>query len=366
MRSLNNYIKCLYGIIICSLFFKLLNDFKIIDMPNMVLSIVWLLIFIYGFIITRDDYNSYGNVSDKVETMIIIVIGYLILYSLLGLFTGYNYNVNNYGLIEGLACFILPIFFEEYIRGILCNYSGKSKYIKVFITILYILLNISFSYSLSIKSGEAFFKFLCLQVIPVIGMEIVLTNITYEYSYKVSLVYKVIYGLYITFIPIVPDIHFFIKGIIFLVPIGIIYSIMLDNNEYSDKTTIIEYIPICVIVMIFVFNYFGLLKYRSVAILSNSMYPTYVKGDAVIIEKLNDNSRSKLKVGDIVSYYDKNNNLVIHRIKRIINGEYVITQGDFNKVSDKRIEIKDVVGKYMFHIKYIGYPTVMINEVLKK
>lgn len=365
MKSLNSNIKCLYGIIVCSLFFKLLNDFKIIDIPDMVLSIVWLLIFIYGFMITRDDYNSYGNVSDKVETMTIIVIGYLILYSLLGLFTGYNYNVNSYSFLEGLLYIIIPIFFEEFIRGVLCNYSGKSKYIKLFITVLYILLNISFSYLLAIKSGETFFKFLCLQVIPVIGMEIVLTNITYEYSYKVSVVYKVIYGLYITFIPIVPDVHFFIKGIIFLVPIGLIYSIMLDN-KYSDKTSIMEYIPIGMVIIVFVLNYFGLLKYRSVAILSNSMYPTYEKGDAVIMEKLDDESRAKLKEGDIISYTDENNNLIIHRIVKLINDEYIVTQGDSNKMSDKKVSIDDVVGKYLFHVKYIGYPTVMINEILKK
>ena len=99
-----------------------------------------------------------------------------------------------------------------------------------------------------------------------------------------------------------------------------------------------------------------------IAIMSNSMNPLYYKGDVVVIEKIDN---QQLKKGDIIAFYDDNKNLIVHRINNIENG-YITTKGDNNSSIDlKRIKIEDVEGKYLFHIKFLGYPRVIMSEILR-
>ena len=95
MKRINNNIKFIYIIIICFLFIKFLSAINIIPMITTITPIIWFIIFIIGIFITHSDYNHFFSVKDKKETMIIILIIYLILHFSLGLFFGYSYNIYN-------------------------------------------------------------------------------------------------------------------------------------------------------------------------------------------------------------------------------------------------------------------------------
>ena len=89
-------------------------------------------------------------------------------------------------------------------------------------------------------------------------------------------------------------------------------------------------------------------KYKTAIILSGSMEPTLQIDDLVIVKKVDD-----VRVGDIVSFYDKDNKEIMHRIVEIDNDK-VITKGDANNVKDEEITKDKITGIYVGKIKYVG------------
>lgn len=109
----------------------------------------------------------------------------------------------------------------------------------------------------------------------------------------------------------------------------------------------------------------GLFKYEPITILSNSMTPIFNKADIVIYKKLNEKELNNIKINDIIIYTMEDKN-IIHRVINIIKETGTIkyqTKGDSNDVPDtKLVEINQIKGIYVFHIKYIGFPSVWLYE----
>ncbi len=112
------------------------------------------------------------------------------------------------------------------------------------------------------------------------------------------------------------------------------------------------------IILLFIYNLynficFKVLKYNIVPIngyallevVSGSMEPTINVGDLIIINtKEKDYSKN-----NIVTFYDKEENFVTHRIISI-NDNKITTKGDNNEVEDGVVSINNIVGKYVFKI----------------
>ena len=379
MKCLNKNIKFIYLLVICFLFIKLFNVVGFIPMIDIITPIYWFIIFIIGILITRDNYNKFYNVKDKIEYVVIILLIYLMLYFSSGLLIGYQYNSYQnktiYDVLKNLYIFIVPIIFQEYIRGVLCNYTKNNNYLKIFISVLYILINFNFYSFSDINTGESFFRVLC-NLIALSVLEFTITYLTTVGSYKVGLTYKLMINLYIIFIPIVPNLNFFLVSIIEVIVPFVIYLIIDDIHIKEIKKTykefkskrVLEYVPIVIIVLVFILNQFDIFKYKATAIMSNSMSPLYYAGDSVIIKKISNDEKKKLKKGDIISFYDDDGNIIIHRIEEVIDGDekYFITKGDNNKYVDTDpVEIKNIIGKYVFKIKFLGYPKKVMYDMLK-
>lgn len=77
---------------------------------------------------------------------------------------------------------------------------------------------------------------------------------------------------------------------------------------------------------------------------------------------------TELKKGDIIRY-NVDDISVIHRIKsiefNILNEKYYTTKGDNNQSVDIFPVTKEqITGKYCLRIPYIGYPTLILGELL--
>lgn len=93
-----------------------------------------------------------------------------------------------------------------------------------------------------------------------------------------------------------------------------------------------------------IFN-IGILK-----VSSGSMMPEISIGEIIIIME-----KDSYKVGDIISFYTKQNKKIIttHRIVEE-NSEGFITKGDFNNIKDEEIVKKEnIQGKVIFHSKIL-------------
>ena len=139
------------------------------------------------------------------------------------------------------------------------------------------------------------------------------------------------------------------------------------NNKRSGKKLSLFLITIPVLVLVGLVS--GLFKYHLFAIASNSMVPIFSRGDAVLVEKIQDEELEDLKVDDILAFYN-DKRIIVHRIVSIDkNGDkYLIkTKGDNNASVDAWIVNSDMIyGKVIYSIKYIGIPSVELSELVSK
>ena len=160
-------------------------------------------------------------------------------------------------------------------------------------------------------------------------------------------------------------------GILIPFTIYIILSKYIKTNEdirkQNKKISGINFsfitIPSVILLLVLIILVSGIWKYQMIAIASNSMVPTFERGDAVIFEKID---KEDIEEGDII-VFKKGKVLVSHRVintKEISSKTYYITKGDANKSQDANpVSQDEVLGVIRRVVKYIGYPTVWINEL---
>ena len=107
----------------------------------------------------------------------------------------------------------------------------------------------------------------------------------------------------------------------------------------------------------------GIGRYIVYTIGSGSMEPTIDVGDVVIIDKKD----KEYVENDIIAFYH-NDVILVHRIISVYEddfGTYYQTKGDNNESSDSwLVKEKEIVGTYKLRIRWIGWPTVKLNEWL--
>lgn len=96
------------------------------------------------------------------------------------------------------------------------------------------------------------------------------------------------------------------------------------------------------------------LGYKNFIIVSKSMEPTIMVGDAIFSKEV---SESELRINDIISFHD-GEDINTHRIIAITeeNGVRLYqTKGDNNKREDKeKVSYSKIEGKYQFKISHFG------------
>jgi signal peptidase len=304
---------------------------------------------------------------------------YTILYFLSGLIFGFvksPYSTKIFSLIKNIWKLIIPIIGIEYVRGIILDTNKKNKFVIISTTILVFLLELNINTFLkNFNLSEDCFKYISQTVIPLLATEMLSSYLCLKGSYKLSISYRLILEIIIIISPIYPDLNWFATGIIGIVFPAIIYIYYKYDYQKKDRTISrrklkkqnpIIYIPTLLIIVLFTCFMLGLLKYEPVAIMSNSMNPLYYRGDVLVINKANNEN---ITVGDII-IYSTDTKIIAHRVVNIIeeNGEkYYQTKGDANQSVDLKLVEKDqIIGKYQFHVKYIGYPSVWLNDLFNQ
>lgn len=108
----------------------------------------------------------------------------------------------------------------------------------------------------------------------------------------------------------------------------------------------------------------GITDYKMLSVGSDSMKDYLHKGDIVIIYKEDINN---LNENDVIVFHHHNID-IIHRIVKILDEDKrtLYTKGDNNKIEDGwPITEDEYIGKVIFKIRYLGYPSVWISELVK-
>lgn len=346
--------------------------------------IFWIFTAILSYLIARDEPNlKVRSKYDITQTVIIILILYCMIYFSLGLIFGYEKSPYSHELIpmlKNIWTFVVAIGFQEYVRMQLIKLSPKKIGYYAIITLFFIIAEIDFwNISSNFSNNVAFFKYMSQTIVPLLVSNCLFTYLVIMAGNVPSTIYRVILSLITILLPIFPGLNWLIKAMleIILVIVCALYVNYVDlqsarvlNRRQLKKEKVTSYIPFVIVLVILVCFIGGIFKYQPIAVLSNSMYPTFARGDAVVVQKLEKKEFSKLKKGDIL-YYSKDGKLVIHRIIEIKETEEkkleIKTKGDNNNTEDNWIiKEEEIIGKVKFMVPYIGYPSVWVNEMLKK
>ena len=325
--------------------------------------------------------GRYKLVSGKQKLVIIIVLFYLIFWFLSGLVFAYTKNIYSrefFNILRNTWSFILILITREYTRMKLIQ-NNKSRANTIVLTILFTLTEISLtSVFKSFSNNKTAFEYLSGTIFPILVKNILLTFLNYVGGYKVACAYIMPLTIADIMLPILPDLDWFFKALSQTV-LGVVIGISVYKEEQtkvlrehtSRKKKKNKYIVIdLILVVIFALFVAGIFKYQPVAVLTYSMKPVFERGDVVIIEKLEENEKQKIKVGDVVEYASTKQ-IIIHRVIKIEkdkNDKLVFTtKGDFNNSPDsKKVSEDQVRGIARAYIPKVGYPTVWLNEFFNK
>ncbi len=325
------------------------NDFYI----NYFNPLFWLtfLIFIYH-------QNINLPKKKEINTTLTISIIFLILYLSSGFIIGFDKNPYNHTLIsifKNLWKTLLPILGIEIIRYKLLK--KNNHFFNILITIIIILSEINFK-AFFLSSDINLFHYLISIIIPIITQNILFTYLSLNSNYKIPIIIRLFNELPKFFLSLIPYSNWFIDGSFSIIKYLIIYYIF--KSFIFNKKTITPLYPLTIITSILLVLFMlGLFNYQPIAILSNSMNPTFKRGDIVIYKKVDN-----ILPGDIIVFkYD--NQFIVHRVVSI--NEYYVTKGDANNTVDYlKIKKEDIKGVYQFSIKYLGYPSIWLNEFFTK
>ena len=311
------------------------------------------------------------NLQD-IKYSFIICFLFISVYLALGFAFGFGKNPYSQAIItfmKNVTHYVLPIIACELSRIYLINKYKNSKKALVLITIFTTLIEINYGIIFNLLDTRKYlFRYLITNILPLIGENILASYLVYKYNSTLPLLMNILNKLAILALPILPNLNGFLLGAFKLLRLFLIYIIF--QYHYIKKETLktfLSYLITLFLSTILVLFMAGVFKYKPIAIVTGSMAPTFNRGDFIIYKSLNNKEVEYLNKGTII-VFKIDNKYVAHRIEqKISDGEslYYITKGDSNNVTDSiRVSKEQIKGVYITRIKYLGYPSIWLNEYL--
>ena len=305
--------------------------------------------FILGYQKEKSRYNK-----DIILSILIYIAIYYITTYLLGLFIGFSRNIYSINI----------------------NNKIKNNYWLLSLSVLaFSMIDVTFTLSaINFNDFYSILKTFGLFILPSIAKNFMLTYISFKVSYKPNIIYRYLIEIPKYILPIIPNFGAYIESVIYFT-FPILVFIMIYNNfkkrekviisSKKNKRSKIIYTIAILLIVVMVGLTSGYFKYQAIVIATGSMTPNINKGDIVIVEKLNEKEILNLKKGEILVFH-REDKIVVHRIYEVYSSGYETffkTKGDHNESPDGYlIETSEVIGTVKFKIRYIGYPTVALNE----
>lgn len=333
-----------------------------------------IIIFIFGIDLKR----SLRQKEVLVNTMICVLIYFIFIY-LCGLFIGFTksaYTLKVSNLIYNIIPTILIITLSELIRYEFIKKSNTNMFITIFSCLLFIFFEIYININLyNFSITDKIFEFIGMVVLTSISKNIFLTILCVKTDYINTILYRYILEIYVFIVPIIPSFGPYINAVLSIsLPIILSYIVLVsfrkkinDKPKYNNKDKLLKVLIVILLLLMVLLNS-GYFKYRILTIGSNSMQTFMNRGDVIIVEKLKGKEIETIKKDkDILVFYYENK-IIAHRVYKIIkkdNLTYFKTKGDNNDQVDESVTSEeDVIGVVKYRIKYIGLPSVWLQELL--
>lgn len=343
--------------------------------------LMWIIICGAALFLSKGDSLRIKDENNKTQSLIIIMIIYIILYFLLGLVFGFQktpYSKDILSILTNIWSFGGIIFFQEFIRASMVKIEKKKTLNFIIIAILFTLANLSFNnFADHFANVKEAFIYTVTTLIPLVVTNGVLTYLSYIGGAKLPIIYRLFVALPEFIVPILPNLDWFVTAVIGItLPLAVfvylnyihVKKIERFSRRERKKYNPVIYIPVFAFIAVVAAFVIGVFKYQPVAVLSGSMSPTFDRGDAVVIKKLTKAEKDQLKKDDVIQF-TSGSKFVVHRIVDIDNDQYgnriFMTKGDHNNGVDANpVGYDQIVGKVSFVVKYIGYPSVWLSGMV--
>ena len=374
MRKNEKRIYLLELIIIAILLIALLANRLIVS--KIIIAIILL---IYA-IIVKKIISSSQNLSiyqkEVLKYMTLFAIGYVVLFYVLGIYTGFYksvYQFNFYTILHQIIPIAVIIVSSEIIRKEFI--SNDSKLSIALVYLFGILVDLTIYININIFSSlDSFLEVFGTTFFASLVSNILFINICKRYGTMPNIVYRLITILYMYIIPITPDVYIYFRAFCrMLYPIIIYY--LIDNSygkkkeislKRNNKNKIVIGVTTTILMVLLIMLISCKFKYGLIVVGSSSMEKSISKGDAVVFDTKVD--INDIKEGQII-IFEKNDIKIIHRaikIEEINNQVRIYTKGDNNVQEDSGFVTKnELKGKVNFKIYKIGLPTIWLNDLFK-
>ncbi|MDR0856721.1 MAG: signal peptidase I [Clostridiales bacterium] len=360
-----------------NLFARRLNSYALVFL---VLAAGIVAVLLVGYERNRNRYER-----KTIATTVMFAALYTALAFMCGMLIGFVKPIYSHAfptMVKNVLPVLLIIVTTEFLRYTIVRKGAASKMVVFTAILAFILLDITTATGrLTAQDTQGIVKFVLTTVIPSVSKNLLLTYLALKSGYLSGILFRLLLELQIFLFPIVPDFGDYIGTVLKTVyPLVLLYILYAGFEKTRRKSarrprrpaviarrvTAGVLIAVCVFALSIASGWF---KYASLAIGSGSMTGSIDKGDVVIVRKLSDAEQKELSAGDVL-VFRWDGKLVVHRLVRIEarpDGTYYFTKGDYNLSEDGYpIPQKDVVGKVSMNIKYIGYPTVWLNELFDR
>lgn len=349
--------------------------------PYIIKPMMWILIGVIALVFFKNNYIINKKYKKQVDFCVVVAtLIYFFVYFIFGYAKGFAYSPYDRtlnGILTNIWSLVPVVVVREYLRYYMITNCGKKKiFLWTFlISLLFMLINLNFSkFEIYFSSTLNIFEFIMQTFFPNMITNLFLTYIAYFSGYGAAIVYCLLPQIVLYFLPILPDIDWQLNSIInaiipFFTYIYINYSISkIDKSnrvKVEETMGIKSWLFMMLLIIIIVAFGLGVFPVSPIVIASNSMLPVIRKGDIVFVEKID---VKKIKKGDVIRYV-LDGNYIIHRVEKINidkDGKRVfITKGDNNYDIDiYPVKESQFAGIVRFDIPYVGYPTILLREML--
>ena len=357
--------------------FKLIKEINILYL-YIINPLFWLLLAGFLYLTLGKSIENKKMKKSIIQYTIVAILTYILIYMISGIVVTFGknpYDTTVFGIITNIWMFGVAIVSKEYIRYKLIDnvYEKDKTTISILISIVYVTIDIDISRFI----GNSAATYSCIRYIVQNILPEITTNVVFSYTARYGnwipgVLYKLCTNIYYWISPIIPNTPWVMTAIVdTTIPVILFLYIRYEKNKldiFRTKENIINsdprnVIPLVIAIILAIWFAIGIFPIKPVAIASGSMEKELYVGDIAIIKKCNAND---VNVGDIIEY-QMDGYTVIHRIieKKQKNGEFLfITKGDNNQMADsENVKEKQLIGKVIFKIKYLGYPAIWLHLI---
>lgn len=343
--------------------------------------VIFLAILFFILSIWGKDKIKIRNQKEKCKIALILVIFYLIIYVLLGLNVGYQrspYSLKIDEILKNLITVFGVLLFYEIVRTKILKISD-SWITFIGVSIFFFAIKLEYQNFGNNIAVTDLVEYILADFLNILVESVLLTYLSKKGGYLLNFSYTIPIGLSLILLPIFPNLNWFIdislRYILYIFLLLFVrYEDLLKAKKRAKReiqtNSPIKLIPSVLLIFLIASFVAGLFPIKPVAVISNSMIPSFKRGDICIIQKISDYKQIKnIQEGDIIEY-QLNDIFVLHRVIKVIQadtGFYYYTKGD-NNVSQDLLPVTEeqVEGKVLYVIPYLGYPSVWFSEWLTR